>query len=373
MSTTYVIRPDLATTVGALSESMLGSTSGINTSDMSLDKIEVHADSTTPVIKIDSVEVPLNSHGVTSLADYLKVPTSFFGRLGQVGGAEEQARLLRVFLDNSKGETVRVGWTDGGLVNIGEPRDKVMPHHLLPAVRRVLGEAAPIQRLISTNQNFAFDAVVPLDSTFGVGGDRTVDLTLQDQVLRQSWVSGVGITADSKVGDITTAGVRVSLDVKRGLAPTVQPYFMRLACTNGMETANMGTKIDARGLGFDEVLVEFDMMVERAFSEAEAGITHLYDLREQHVDNPERVLRRLAVERGMPQRSLNHLLDLAPTDALPDNPTMFDIASLVTNLANDDALVRNDGGRTLLERVGGGTVVDQAARCGHCNNAVSSH
>lgn len=368
--TALAIRPDLETTLGTLSAEMVGGSGDVSRHDLSLDKIEVHADSDTPVIKIDTVEVPMTPKGMASLADYLKVPTSFFDRLGSAGGVEEQAHLVKVFLDNSRGETVRVGYTEGGLVSLTEPRDIITASHLIPIAARVLGDDAPVVRVVDTNQTFGLDATVSLTAERGVGGDRTATTTLPEEVLRQSWVSGAGITADSQVGDLTTAGVRIGLDVKRGLAPTVQPYFMRLACTNGMETVDLGQKIDARGLSFDEVLEEFGAMCERAFSQAEAGINHFYDLREQRVDNPERVLRQVARERGLPNRSLNHLLDLAPTDALPDDPSMFDVVNLVTNLANNTSLVRNDGGRQLLEQVGGGVVGDSAARCNHCNQQV---
>lgn len=371
MTATLAIRPDLQMTVGNLAETLTGSADELTRTDVSLDAVEVHADSDTPTIKIGAVEVPVTTKGMGAIAGHLNVPSSFFERLGGAGGVQEQAHVLKVFLDNSKAETVRVGYTEGGLYSIGEARDVVSPMHLIPAVRRVLGDEAPIMRLIDSDQSFGFDATVRPDAERGVGGDRTATTVMPDEVLRQSWISGAGITADARVGDLTTAGVRVSLDVKRGLAPSVQPYFLRLACTNGMETVDLGQKIDARGLSFDEVLEEFGVMCERAFTQAEQGISHFYDLREQRVNNPERVLRQMARERGLPNRSLNHLLDLAPTEALPSDPSMFDLTNLVTNLANNSTLVRNDGGRQLLERVGGGVINDHAARCGHCNQQVA--
>ena len=236
---------------------------------------------------------------------------------------------------------------------------------------RVLGtDRAPVQRLVDTSAEFAFDVHVPFDYSRGVGGDPSAESALSEDLLRYSWASNAGITADSKVGDITAAGCRFGFNRKANLAPWVQPWSMKLACTNGMETTMPGLKMDARGLGVEEVMAELEAMAQQAFAAAEANISHFYDLRNVPVDNPERSLRAIARERGIPDRSLIRMLDLAPSDMLPETPTQFDLVNLITNLANHTA-IRNDGGRLLLERAGGAVVTEHAARCPHCQHALA--
>jgi hypothetical protein len=117
------------------------------------------------------------------------------------------------------------------------------------------------------------------------------------------------------------------------------------------------------------VLADLEAQARIAFAAAERDIDHFYSLRDQQVNNPERALTAMARERDIPNRSLIRLLAQAPT---LENPTRFDIVNLVTNLANDPAIA-NDGGRQLLERVGGSVVMDSQARCPHCEQGLHAH
>lgn len=372
MTAAIAIRPDLDTTIASLRESRNDLRTGFASEDVSIDRIRIDVEANSPTIHLGDRALPVSETGLNSMADYFSVPSPFFKRLGNEVGMDAQAYILTRLMERSSGSSVRAEYTSGGLVGLTDPgNERLDPSRLLTVAERTLGtDQAPVQRLVDSSAEFAFDVHVPFDYERGVGGDRNSEIVLPEELLRHSWTSKAGITADSKVGDITAAGLRFGFDRKRNLSPWVMPWSMRLACTNGMEFTDNGLKLDARGLGVDEVLAELEALAEIAFSAAESNIVHFYDLRNTPVDNPERALRAIARERGIPDRSLVRMLDLAPSEILPPNPTQFDVVNLVTNLANH-AAIRNDGGRLLLERAGGGIIAEHAARCGHCQHVLA--
>ena len=127
-----------------------------------------------------------------------------------------------------------------------------------------------------------------------------------------SFINGFG--GDPAVNDITHGGLRWLHDSsKANLAPAVQPYFYRLICTNGMEMFDPLLKIDARGGTVDSMLEALEVSARRAFERVERDITHFYALRELKVENPERTLRRMALEGGLSERLSRSLLDAVPS------------------------------------------------------------
>jgi hypothetical protein len=271
--------------------------------------------------------------------------------------------MLRVSQDS----VARIRMGDGGVAEVREAgRNPIDPVNLVTIAQRVLKhDDAPVQRVIRGN-DFGFDVHVPFDSSTGVGGDPDSQVAMPESLRGYSWNSKTPISTNARVGDVTAGGLRFGVDLKHGLTPWVQPWMFRLACTNGMETTDEGLRVEGRGQSVEEVMAQLEIEAERAFSRVERSIEHFYNLRSQPVENPERVLRRLAEERGIPTRSLGRLETLAPT---LEAPTMFDITNLVTNLANSPSM-RNDGGRLILERAGGAVINDEAIRCEHCQQRV---
>lgn len=304
-------------------------------------------------------EVPVEQRAVVALGNFCNVPTPYIKRIHK-SDPDLAEHTLRHLLSRMA-DTAAVHVRDGRVERITETGKRhIQPAEIVESIANVIDWDAELTRLVNEPHEFAFDVVVPDDFDKGIGGDKKVHLLDPGTDSRP---------ARKKVGDITKGGVRVGLDIKHNLAPWVQPYFFRLWCTNGAESRDDGLRIDARGMDVDDVLQEFGFVATRAFNRVEEAIKHYYDLRSIKVDNPERELRRIAVEGGLPSRSLVHLINLAPSTALPDEPTMFDVVNLVTNLANSPA-VRRDGGRVTLEQVGGGVISDHAARCGHCKHVT---
>jgi hypothetical protein len=151
----------------------------------------------------------------------------------------------------------------------------------------------------------------------------------------------------------------------------VEKYTYRLFCTNGMSMPDATLKIDARGETVEDVINQLEEMAQRAFGEVEGDIAAFYDLRNVAVDNPEREIRRIVREAKLPDRTLREMIDRVESDDLPDDPSMFDIINVVTNMANNPLIRNKTGARRALETVGGNIVVDHAARCGHCRSRLN--
>lgn len=373
MTAAIAVRPDLDLTLASLRSNREAERSNTQTTDLSLDRVHIVTSGNEPTIRLGEAEVPVTETGLLSLAEHLSVPAPFFKRLGKEVGVDFQSDLVNRIMGSAPNDTVRVEYGPGGLVEVRNPTSQqVSPNQILDVASRVFGEGSPVQRLIDNSAEFGFDVHVGFDSDHGVGGDRQASVEIPEEITGYSWASHLPLTGTARVGDLTAAGARFGLDIKRGLAPTVTPWSMRLACTNGMETVSEGTKIDARGLDVEAVLAELEAAARVAFANAEGNIAHFYDLRNQPVDNPERAIRAIARERGIPNRSMIQMLDMVPAEGvLPENPTQFDVINLVTNLANR-ASIRNNGGRMLLERAGGAVIADHALRCSHCQHALSN-
>jgi hypothetical protein len=373
LSTAVHLRPDLDLTLAAMEADLASGVSGTQIQDVPTGQIEFHLNSAQPTISLGTatgtVEVPATENSVVAFGDLLGVPTPFLKRLGKEVGKDTQEALLSAMLAASPMSAMAVRYGEGGVSGVFEPgKEPFNPVRLVEIASRVLGERGVVQRRYDSGAEFGFDVHVPLNSEVGIF-DSGVEVEAPEALATYSWTTHQQVAQGAQVRDITAGGLRFGVDLKRGLTPWVQPFMLRLACTNGMETTDPGLRVDGRGLSVDEVLADLEAQAQRAFSRVEQQMEHFYNLRNQPVDNPERALVRLAAERNLPQRSLRALLDSAPSEALPDRPSMFDVTNLITNLANSPS-VRNDGGRLLLERAGGAIVVDEAARCGHCQQKV---
>jgi len=330
-----------------------------------VDSIEFHLDAPEPVIAYKAngartkTEIPASEGNLASVGTLLQIPSAFMGRMEKRTTGATQNAVLQELLHNTVQKDLafeRSNLTLLGIEEYDSTRRGIRPGVVVDTISKAL-EDAPVSPKI---------ARVVLDRGF-FGFDAYADAETVKNRSKKGTEWGVG--GDKEVGDLTSAGVRVGVDLKRGLAPTIQPFSYRLICTNGMETPMVGAKIDARGQSVEEVLAELEEKARLAFAQAERDIESFYDMRNVKVDNPERTIRAIARERGIPNRSTMALIDLAATEEIGDEPTMFDVLNLVTNFANSPN-IRNDGGRLILEQAAGAVVTDHAERCGHCQQRV---
>lgn len=294
-----------------------------------------------PRISVGTIaEFPADGKVLTAIGNLVQVPTAFLLRQRP----EMQQYLLRNLLDEAAA-TVSVRFTQDDILAVEDPKvQRVAPRRIVDAVGRVLSNDSQVIDFKQDVGEFSFDVVVPENFDRGVGGDLAI-------------------------GDITRGGIRLFQDRKHNLAPQVQPFLHRAVCANGMETRDEGLKIDARGSSVEEVLADLEVAAERAFSQVEANITALYDLRNQRVENPERTLDRMLREMGLPDRtilaltrSIAHLVDEQ------GGTTMFDLVNHVTHAANQSGL--RSGVVRSLQATSGAAINQHAARCRACQHVL---
>lgn len=322
---------------------MGGETVVVSPGEMKLDSvrgvIEVLPDG---VARRKAIQLPLSSESVEAMANHIGVPSGFHKRLP----SDLRDTLFNEMFAREHNQAL-VRLTETEVLYMREPNAKIIdPRRFIDVAAKVVSPEGQVIDFRNAKDFFGFDVVVPEKFKRGQGGD-------------------------AKVGDITRGGVRFGQDTKQGLAPFVQRYMYRLVCTNGMEVPDTTLKIDARGDTVEEIIAELEAMAELAFSKVEQDLVHFYDLRNQVVDQPERMMARLARERNLSDRIRLQLVDAVPQIVTPGQPvTMFDLVNLATNQANNPEH-RQAGIRRQLERFGGDVTAHVAQRCGVCASSLS--
>jgi hypothetical protein len=253
---------------------------------------------------------------------------------------DEPARA--VFLDDHPGNIE--GARRAGLVGIlvDDPAEAIVE-----TAMKVMPENSLVIDAWSDSDDFRIDVVVPKGHRKGSGGD-------------------------SKVKDITRGGLRFGQNRKQNLAPWVQTFLYRLACTNGMEIPNMGLKVDARGDSIEDILLMLEASARIGFDAIGAEIESFYAMRNEKVDKDVTgVLRRVAQEAGLPDRTVGSLEDHLAMHIEPGNdPSMFDLINTITNLANHESLENRRGPRRQLQLAGGRIVGSHTERCNLCHRSL---
>lgn len=309
---------------------------------------EVQVDVPGDRITLGTVEVPLGSEGLKSLASWLDVPNAFLLRQPK----EFQQQILSYLLGRSGEAGTFVYDPEHGLDKVfNQGARPIAPEALLRVASRVIDSTAPVRDFVLSADALSLDVFVPESFDHGVGGDVTV-------------------------GDVSYGGLRILQDRKHNLAPQVMPFQYRPICTNGMVTTDYGLKVDARGASVEEVLADFERIADLAFRRAEADITAFYETRSQVVENPERTLLRVATEAHLPSRTITRMLEEIPaymTEAQDAGRqfSMFDVTNIITNEANNPAIRSRVSARRALQEAGGGIVTEHAARCGTCQSLLT--
>jgi hypothetical protein len=311
-------------------------------------EIRPHVDEDEPFLEMGQggPQVGLEDPGAAAaLAHYVGIPVAFYERITP----DAKQFILDHQIQHAEDENVRVSYRDGTIVEV-QPADRqrIAPSQLVEVAIHAIDPTAPVVDWWSDLVDFRLDVSVPEGFDRGVGGDR-------------------------QVGDITRGGLRIGQDRRKNLAPTVQPYLYRLACTNGMEVPDASLKVSAKGRTVDEVLILLEGEARRAMGRVEADIQAYYDLRTHALPaDPAVYLRRIAKDMGFPDRSVAHLEAMLPTlePANGEFLTEWDIVNLLTNEANAPDLAHSRGPRSHLQRAGGSLVRDHARRCSSCHHRI---
>lgn len=294
-----------------------------------------------------NVTVPVTKDGLDQVCTFMGAPRNFIGKVPVRMQMSILNDLFTEFPDN-----MAIQYDDGGIHEVFAPsRVRLAPRQIVQSVIKVVGEDSQLVEWGVDPDELFFDVMVPLDSDRAVGGDR-------------------------QIGDISRGGVRIVQNRKQNLAPTVNTFLYRLACTNGMVIPETGLTIDARGNSVEMMLAELELAAEHAFSQVEDQIAHYYDLRNQRIEGDvTQAVIQVARERGLPDRMGMTLARRVPADlsldGLGHEPTMFDLVNLITNQANDPAIRSRRGPRRELEMAGGTLVQHLTDRCGNCQQSLN--
>lgn len=311
--------------------------------------MDVRVDGERLVVRFGDHEVPATADGVGQLTTFFDIPRPWFAR----SPLAMQEFVLRETIRNNPAN-LSVRYDEGGISEVFKPdAARIEPRQVADVAIRVLGEDAEVVQWRADSDELFFDLVAP-EGNGPIGGE-----------------PGTG----ERLGDITRGGLRFHQNRKNNHSPEVASYLYRLRCTNGMSVPDEGLKLDARGASVNEVLAELELMAQRAFGQVEEQIAHFYEMRDQPIqgDVTQAVIR-TAQERGLPNRTAMTLAQRVPAmlneSELGHPPTMFDLANLFTNQANDPSIANRRNARLALETAGGTLVQEHRDRCGTCYQAL---
>jgi hypothetical protein len=172
----------------------------------------------------------------------------------------------------------------------------------------------------------------------------------------------------ARVGDYCSAGLR--FEMKGHRAPTVEEFFYRLECTNGMQGRHRGAQAQIKGT-LDQWAVEYEHAAEVRFRSVEETIGAYYASRSVHVPKIEQALLRHAQERHLSSGALQYLLELVPEWFQDEHhhplidTDQFTLANFISNVALDSSKFPTTD-RRKMEAMGGAVASDQSHRCPAC-------
>jgi hypothetical protein len=306
--------------------------------------IEVALDNETPSITFGEHEVPATKESVAALANFFKVPIKFLERVE----ADERQFIMERRIERSDEQDLTINWREGGILDVLKSGQRRIPAEaIVETAIKVMPEESLVIEAWSDPDDFRLDVVVPADFDHGIGGDR-------------------------KLGDLTRGGLRFGQNRKQNLAPTVQKFMYRLRCTNGMEIPDLGMKIDARGDSVEEILIALEEAAQIGYDAIGAEIESFYAMRAEKIDKDVTgVLRRVAQESGLPDRTVGNLEDHLSQHLEPgEDPSMFDLINTITNLANHESLENRRGPRRQLQVAGGAIIGSHTERCNLCHRSL---
>ena len=176
-----------------------------------------------------------------------------------------------------------------------------------------------------------------------------------------------------KVGDLSAGGVRIIIHPgKPERAPVVQEFWERLACTNGMTRTISGSTINLRGRTVEEILQEMNKIMRVIWEGLEeSGRLILHSAQALIPGATSDFIRQVARERGINAATILRLQERAMS--LPANPTAYDVAQVMTALANEEGVAVLT--RRNLQMAGGDLTIDadrMVHRCGQCERPLAA-
>lgn len=282
---------------------------------------------------------------INHLSRYLKIAPKYIGQCPR----PLQQENINYWLDQYR-DTEAVFHTIGhSLKGVYSPTKKIIP------MSQVMGV---ISRVFQPDDN-----VVSFDAD-----DDQIHLDVIASNLSIE-VPGYGTQERPHVGDITHGGIRFFVYPNQEKAPSVETYFNRLICTNGMSSPTKEHEIRLRGNTVEEVLESLEKNAQTLLKELPEKLDEYRHTAEIHA--PEKVgefAYQLTAEHGLPHMVVDRVMNNLA--ALPQEPSVYDIIQGITSIANEDVSFKN---KIKIQRLGGQLAMrteQTLHRCGTCERPL---
>jgi hypothetical protein len=283
----------------------------------------------TPVIKLGDHAIPLNEDAVDRLCGFYKIPTAFFGRIT----VEERQYVLSHRIQHAPGE-IEITYNRTGVTDVRTPaQSRLEPEQFIDVAARLYPGAEVIDY-------------------WATADDLRLDIACTTEL------HGVH------------QGLRIHQNRKQNLAPTIAPLLIHAASTSVLQVPDPSLKVTVKKRTAEQVVEQLYGEGLRAGARFRSDVESLEALRHESIaeDRIQR-LHRVADEHGLPVRQL---AELTATLSATDEPTLYDLAITIANVANSPKLAdpSKRGARTRLQTIAGALVTDHADRCTTCHAIV---
>lgn len=264
--------------------------------------------------------------------------------------------------------TLMVG--PNGVETIHDPDQSIITiPEVAGMISRVFQPTDEIVTLISDPTKFHADIMITDSIT--VPGNGLGDRPGTDGLMRRPGEEA----GTAQVFDITHGGIRILAHPTQPKAPTVERYFNRLVCTNGLTMPIADRKITLRGMTVVDVLAEMEGIAQELMSDMPEALQRYADLSQVEIPgNPLNFIRQIGKENGIPDRIIQKALDYAGAANFgrTDIPvTSYDVLNIFTSLANGEGVRYSTANK--LQRLGGIFVhrgEEIAHRCESCERVL---
>lgn len=289
-----------------------------------LGNIQVADDAST--LTVEGRAFPLDELAENSLANYLKINRTYLAQCP----ADLKATNFRYWLDYRDNASVTIESVNGNITGFFRPDAMLLPiMDVAQIVSRVFSPDDEVKDLRRDDERFHLDVV---------SNRHFVDVPNPDR-----------IPGRPEVGDITAGGIRILATPNKAVAPSVTAYLHRLVCRNGMTQPQSEGTIRLKGKTVPEILVEMEEAARQVLGGLDEKLTSYAQMAQRPIPgNASAFAYQIAREHNIGPRVLNRVMERA--NLLPDNASLYDIAQIFTEIANQGVKYRT---MTQLQVLGG--------------------
>lgn len=281
------------------------------------------------------------------LTKYLKLPPAYIKDCPP----DFRAHTFRYWITRKSQVDTVVEIVDEALVGLYSPGLMMLPIPRVAAmVERVFAPEDEVHDLIRNDKQFHLDVT---------SNELTIEVLNPD-----------GIPGRPEVGDITAGGIRFLATPNKVAAPSVNRFFRRAVCSNGMTTAINDGLIPIKGMSVPEVIESMEEAARQLLGDMPERLEDYAHTASMVVPgHPVSFAEQLGHELKVPEKILHNVLE--QVRQLPEEgTTVYDVNQAFTSVANR---VRTYAERIRLQTIGGALALDahrMIERCEKCERPL---